>query len=163
MLADNIEKILNTQLNEEIYSSNLYLSLSSYLETKNLRGMASWMRSQSKQEHDHMMRFYDYLIDRGGCVITKKIPGPPIDWDSPIAAFGAAFEHEKKLSRHIGKMADMAQKEEDHATYNFLQWFINKQSEEEASFRTIIGQMTLIGDDPHGMLMLDRELGKGDL
>ena len=159
MLSNQIQNILNRQFNEEIYSSNLYLSLSSFLEAMNYKGMAAWMRRQSEDERKHAMKLYDFMIDSGSRTLTTSLPAPPTSWSSVLDAFSAAYRHEQKMSEHIGQMVNAAREADDHATYNFLQWFVHKQAEEEAAFRDILGRMRIVEEDSQGMYMIDRELG----
>jgi len=159
MLSDKIEKALNKQINAEIYSSYLYLSMCAYFDSVNLTGLAKWMHTQVQEELFHAMKFFDYVNERGGRVILKEIDKPKTDWDSPLDAFKDAFKHEQKVTKMINELVDLAISEQDHATNNFLQWFVEEQVEEEASVDEVVQKLKLIGTEGGGLFMLDRELG----
>ena len=160
MISKKMEKALNEQVNAEMYSSYLYLSMESFFKSLNLNGFANWMRVQTQEEMLHAMKIYDFIIERGGRVTLKAIDGPPTKWDSPLAVFEAAFEHEQKVTGLIDDLVDLAIREKDHATNSFLHWFVNEQVEEEASADKIVRQLKMMENAPGGMFMLDRELGQ---
>jgi ferritin len=160
MLKNTIQDALNAQMNAEIYSAYLYLSMSAYFESLNLKGFANWMRVQAQEEMMHAMKFYGYIAERGGRVKTAAIEAPPTDWDSPLAVFTHTLKHEQKVTALIHGLVDLAAGEKDHATANFLQWFVGEQVEEEASADGIVQQVKLAGESPHGLLMLDKEYGQ---
>ena len=160
MLNPKIEEAFNRQLNAELFSSYLYLSMAAYFESQNLKGMAHWMRIQVQEENLHGMKFFDFINERGGRVTLTEIAAPQVEWTSPVAAFQAAYEHECKVSGLINELADLALSEKDHAANAFLQWFITEQVEEEASVLEITEQLKLAGDQGSLLLMLDRELGQ---
>ncbi len=160
MLKENIEKALNNQLNAEIYSAYLYLSMAAYFESISLKGFANWMKVQYQEEMAHAMKFYDYINDRGGRVLLQAIEAPPTHWDSPLAAFEATYKHEQKVTGLINKLVELAMSEHDHATNIFLQWFVTEQVEEEDSANEIVEKLKLMGDARGGLFMLDRELGQ---
>ena len=151
---------LNKQVNAELYSAYLYLSMAAYFESINLKGFANWMRVQAQEELTHAMRFFDYINERGGVVKLAAIEQPPTEWKSPLDVFEATYKHEVKVTGMINSLVNLAMKEKDHATYNMLQWFVAEQVEEEASADEIRQQLKLIGKDGRGILMLDRELGQ---
>jgi ferritin len=155
-----IEKAFNEHLNAELFSSYLYLSMANYFEAENLEGMASWMAIQTDEERMHAMKFIDYINDRGGRVVLDQIDKPKTDWDSPLAAFQEAYEHEQLISSKINELVDLSIKENDHAANTFLQWFVSEQVEEEAAAQTIVGKLELIRDNPMGLLMIDQQLGQ---
>jgi len=160
MISKKIEKALNAQVNAELYSAYLYLSMESYFQSLNLSGFANWMRVQTQEEVSHAMKIYDFVNERGGRALLKGIEGPRTEWKSPLAAFEAAYAHEQKVTGLINDLVDLAIKEKDHATNNFLQWFVNEQVEEEASADAIVQQLKMMEKAPGGMFMLDRELGR---
>lgn len=160
MISKKIEEALNGQVNAELYSAYLYLSMESYFKSLNLDGFANWMRVQTQEEMVHAMKIYNFIDDRGGRVTLKPIEGPPIQWDSPRAVFEAAYAHEQKVTGLINGLVDLAIKEKDHATNTFLQWFVNEQVEEEASADAIVQQLKMMEDAPGGLFMLDRELAQ---
>ncbi len=160
MISNKMVDALNEQVNAELYSAYLYLSMESYFKAQNLNGFANWMKVQTQEEVSHAMKIYDFIDERGGRVLLKAIEGPPTDWDSALAVFKAAYEHEQKVTGLINNLVDLAIKEKDHATNSFLQWFVNEQVEEEASADEIVQQLKMMENAPGGMFMLDRELGQ---
>jgi len=160
MIKKKIENALNRQINAEMYSSYLYLSMSAFFESENLKGFAHWMRVQAQEELVHAMKFFDYVHERGGTITLTAIDAPPTKWQSPLAAFNHVFEHEQKVTGLINGLVDLAISENDHATNNFLQWFVTEQVEEESSADEIVQKLKLMGDAPGGLFMFDRELGQ---
>ena len=151
---------MNAQLNAELYSSYLYLSMASYFESIDLAGFGHWMRVQAQEELFHGMKFFDYISERGGKVTLSKIDGPATTWKSPSAPFDQAYKHEQKVTGLINELVNLAIKEKDHATNNFLQWFVKEQVEEEASASEIVQKLKLIGGKGNGLFMLDQELSQ---
>ncbi len=158
MIDKEIEEAINRQINEEMYSSYLYLSMSAYFESLGLKGFANWMYVQYQEEKDHAMKFYRYLIERGGRVKLYEIKEPPNQWNSPLHAFEETLKHEKHITKCINDLVDLAENKKDRATFNLLQWYVDEQVEEEANDEEIIQKLKMIGDSPQGLLMLDREL-----
>jgi len=158
VLTDRMHQALNDQLQAEFESAYIYLAMAAYFEDKGLEGMANWMNVQFQEEQTHALKFYRYVIERGGRVELQALAKPPRDWDSPLAAFEAALEHERMISRRIGDLVTLAGEEKDHATHNMLQWFVAEQVEEEANVDAIVTQMRLVGESGHGLFMIDREL-----
>ncbi|WP_456433920.1 ferritin [Thermosulfuriphilus sp.] len=160
MLSERMEEALNRQVNAELYSAYLYLSMAAYFESKNLEGFARWMKMQTQEELMHAMKFYNFINERGGRVKLAPIEGPPVDWASPLAAFEAALEHERYVTSLINDLVNLALEEKDHATNIFLQWFVSEQVEEEASVGAVVERLRLVGDSPQGLFMVDRELSQ---
>ena len=160
MLSDKMLEALNKQVNEELFSAYLYLSMSGHFESINLHGFASWMRCQTQEEIVHAMKIFDFISQRGGEVALQPLTGPDTSWDSPLAAFEAAYKHERHITDCIGRLVDLASEVSDHATESFLQWFVDEQVEEEASADGVVQQLRLAGDAGNALLMLDRELGQ---
>ena len=160
MISKKMEEALNEQVNAELYSAYLYLSMESYFKSLNLGGFANWMRVQTQEEVAHAMKIYDFVNERGGRVILEAIKGPPARWDSPLAVFEAVYAHEQKVTELINDLMNLAIKEKDHATNSFLQWFVTEQVEEESSADEIVQQLKMMEKAPGGMFMLDRELGQ---
>jgi len=160
MLSKKMNKVLNNQINAEIFSSYLYLSMSGWFESKGLSGFANWMRMQAKEETFHAEKFFDYINERSGRVILGSIDKPESDWKSPLVVFEEALGHEELISGMINELVDCALKEKDHATNNFLQWFVAEQVEEEASVGAVIDRLKLIDNDSAGLFALDLELAK---
>ena len=158
MINKKVEKAFNDQINAEIYSSYLYLSMSAYFDSLNLAGFGSWMRVQAQEELVHAMKFFTFIRDRGGRVTLAAIEGPATKWDSPLKAFEDAYKHETKVTERINNLVDLATQVKDHASVAFLQWFVTEQVEEEASADAVIKKLTLIKDSAPLLLMLDREL-----
>jgi len=160
MLNNDMEKALNAQVNAEMYSAYLYLSMSAYFQSKSLGGFASWMRVQAQEEMVHAMKIYDFINERGGRVILAPIEAPPTEWNSPLATFEAVYEHEQKVTGLINELVELALEKHDHATNIFLQWFVSEQVEEEDSANDVVEKIKLMGDARGGLFMLDRELGQ---
>ena len=160
MMKEVMEKALNEQINAELYSSYLYLSMSAFFSTKGLPGCASWMRAQAQEELFHAMKIFDYVNERGNRVVMKAIEQPAADWGSPLAAFENVLEHEQKVTSLINNLVNLALDERDHATNIFLQWFVSEQVEEEASAGEVLQKLKLIGGDAGGLFALDQELGQ---
>ena len=160
MLAEKIRDALNKQLNAELYSSYLYLSMSAYFQTINLPGFANWMRVQAQEELVHAMRFYDFINERGGRVMLQQVEAPPTEWSSPLDMFENVYRHEQKVTGLINDLVNLAVAERDHATNIFLQWFVTEQVEEEASADEVVQKLKLMGDAGGGLFMLDREMGQ---
>jgi len=158
-IENKIEKLINEQIVHEMASSNLYLSMSAYFADQNLTGFAHWMKLQAKEELEHAMKFYDYLIDRGGRVKLGQIPAQPVEWESPLKAFQDAHKHEQDVTDLINNIINASIEEKDHATREFLNWFVKEQVEEEASADEIVQKLKMV-TTPGGLLMMDHSLGK---
>lgn len=153
-----LEKALNEQLNAEMYSAYLYLSMSAYFSDIGLDGFANWMRVQAKEEQFHAMKFYDYINERGGRVLLTAIEGPKTEWESPLACIEAVLEHEQHVTSLVNNLVDLAIQEKDHATNIFLQWFVTEQVEEEDSVNAVLNKLRLLNGEGNGMFILDKEL-----
>lgn len=151
---------INKQINAELYSSYLYLAMAAYFEEQGLSGMSKWMQAQAREENVHAMKFFGYVVEREGRVTLDAIDKPQTKWESPLAAFKAAYEHEQKVTDMIGKLVDLAGELNDHASKSFLQWYVDEQVEEEASAKQIVDWLEMIGSAKHALLMLDVQLGK---
>ena len=158
MLKPNLLAALNQQINEEYYSSYIYQAMVAYFEDNHLDGCAHWMRLQAQEEHEHALKIFDYVVSRGGRVVLAEVKAPPKEWASPQAAFEAALAHEKLMTNYITTLADLAQKENDHATNNLLQWYVTEQVEEEANVDDIVNKLKMVGGDGAGLFLMDREL-----
>ncbi|AEG18251.1 ferritin [Methanobacterium paludis] len=159
-MDEKMQDALNSQLNAELYSAYLYLSMEAYFDSKDLKGFANWMRVQVQEELAHATKFYDYIAQRGGKVTLTQINAPPHDWDSILAVFEHVYEHEKMVTDLINQLVNLAVALSDHATNNFLQWYVAEQVEEEESSSGVLQKIKLMGDAPGGMFMLDSELAK---
>ena len=160
MLKKSVEDALNKQVNAEFYSSYLYLAMSAYFESITMKGFAQWLRLQSREEMAHGMKIYDYIIEAGGSPKLTAIEAPKTPWKSPQAVFEQVYAHEQKVTGLINDLMDLAMKEKDHATKNFLGWFVKEQVEEEANASEILAKIKMIGDVPGHLFWLDHELGK---
>ncbi|MBJ6751071.1 ferritin [Geomonas anaerohicana] len=158
MLTEKLCAALNKQLNNELYSAYLYLSMSSYASSIGLKGSANWFMVQYQEEMVHAMKFYNYINSRGEHVKLQAIDAPPAEFKSLLDMFEQTLKHELTITSSINELTDLALSEKDHATNIFLQWFVTEQIEEEENDRDIIGKLKLIGDNGQGLLMLDNEL-----
>jgi ferritin len=163
VLSLKMQAALNRQINEELYSSYLYLAMAAYFHGLNLEGFAHWMHIQSGEENGHAMKFFHYIYERGSDVKLMALKEPQHEWASPLAAFQDAYHHEQHISGLINDLVNLALEEKDHATANFLQWFLAEQVEEEASADRIVRQLTMIADSPAALFMLDREMAQRQL
>jgi ferritin len=159
MLSKALEDAINEQINKELYSAYLYLSMSAYCEAAGLPGCAHWMRMQYQEEVIHGLMFFDYVNDRGGRVALKAIDQPPADWESALGVFRHVLEHEQMVTGLINELYALAVKENDYASQMELQWFVTEQVEEEKNAGDIVGQLEMIGDQATALLLLDKELG----
>jgi ferritin len=155
-----MEDAINKQINAELYSSYLYLSMAAWFESVNLPGFAKWMEVQAKEEHSHAMKFYKHVNERLGRVKLAAIDAPPTQWNSPLAAFQAVAAHEAKVTSLINALVDRAAKEKDYASNAMLQWFVTEQVEEEANADEIVAKLKMAGDSKGSLLVLDHHLGK---
>ncbi|KPK80908.1 MAG: ferritin [Phycisphaerae bacterium SM23_33] len=160
MLSKKMQDALNGQLNAEMYSAYLYLSMSAYLESINLPGFAAWMRVQASEEMKHAMKFYGHVNDRRGRVTLAAIQAPPAEWSSPLNVFEEVYKHEQKVTGLIHGLVKLAEAEGDRAAGAFLQWFVTEQVEEEASADVLVQKLKLVGDQAGPLFMLDHELGQ---
>jgi ferritin len=154
-----ILKELNQQIQEETYSSYIYLAMAADLESNGFKGMATWMQVQAREEKIHADIFLNYILERGERVELAAIQKPPSSWENPLTVFKTAYEHEVYISGRIDHMVKVARELNDNATYNMLQWFVEEQVEEEANVGEAVQQLEIIGEDGRGKLMIDREMG----
>ncbi len=158
MIKESLQKAINEQIVREMYSSNLYLSMAAYYAATNLNGFSNWMRVQAEEELTHALKFFDYVIDRGGKVELGAIPAPEIKWNNSIKPFEDAYEHEQKVTGWINGLLDLAYQEKDYATISFLNWFIDEQVEEEKNTSEILDKLHLAGESKASLFLLDNEL-----
>lgn len=158
-LSKIMEKAINKQIQAEYYSSYMYLAMAAYCDSVNMPGYAHWMREQAEEELEHALKFYDYIVERGGRVVLQAIEQPPVEYDSLLAVAEETYVHEQKVTSLIHALYEAALAEKDYASQNFLQWYIKEQVEEEDNARTIVDQFKMIGNHPNGLFMLDRQLG----
>ena len=159
MISKLLQDALNEQINFELFSAYLYLSMAAHFEAQNFPGFTNWMRVQYQEETGHAMKFYKYVFDRSGVVALKAIAQPAVKFKTPVDIFKQVLEHEQKVTSRINKLFEGAVKEKDYAAQSFLQWFINEQVEEEKNAVDIITLLEMIGDSPVSLIMVDRQLG----
>ena len=157
MINKRVEEELNKQLNAEFYSAYLYLSMSAYCADNNLAGFSHWMRMQFEEEQAHAMKFFQYILDRGGNVKLQEIEKPQHEWNGIIDVFEHTLRHEQHVTSMINDLVNVAMEERDHATVNLLQWYVSEQVEEEATVSDLLDQLRLIEGKGPGLFMLDRE------
>jgi ferritin len=150
---------LTEQVREELYSAYLYQALSAFCDYKGLKGFANWMDMQAQEEMIHARKIYDYIQERGELVKLDAIKAPPHEFGTPLDIMKASLEHEQYITGRINDLVDISQEEKDHASFIFLEWFVEEQVEEEASVSEIIDKLELIGDHPGALYHLDKELG----
>jgi ferritin len=158
-MNSKLEKAINEQINFELYSAYIYMSMASYLKSLNLNGFSHWMEIQVKEELAHVIRFYNFVHERGGSVEFQAVPKPKATWESPLNVFEDALEHEKIVTSRINNLVDLAIVEKDHAANANFQWFITEQVEEEANAFAVIQQLKLAGNAMTNLFLLDKELG----
>ena len=159
-LSKSIQESMNAQVQKELAAAYLYLAMGSWFTEQNLNGFAQWMRVQAREELGHAMKFFEYLHDRNAHVELRAVEAPPAKWDSPLAAFEAAREHEERVSASIRAIYDQAMDQKDYASGALLQWFITEQVEEEKTSTAIVEILRRVGVNPAALFMYDRELGQ---
>ena len=158
MLNSKLQDAINEQIKNELYSSYLYLAMSAYAESINMPGIAHWMRAQAREEQEHALKFYRYVIEKGGRVLLQAIDEPPAEFAGPLDVFEQTLAHEQKVTGLINDLYALAIAEKDYATQITLQWFVTEQVEEEANATAIVEILKAIGDHSQGLIMLDRQL-----
>lgn len=160
MINKSMQDAINDQINKELYSSYLYLSMAAYLEDRNLSGFAHWMRVQETEEREHAMKLYDFIVERGGRVMLKAIEAPKTEWKSTLELAEEVAAHEAMVTASIHALYELALKEKDYSAQIMLQWFITEQVEEERNAAEIVSNLKLIEDRGTAILMLDHRLAK---
>ncbi len=158
MIKDTVLKAFNEQINAEIHSAYLYLSMCAWFESKGLSGFANWMKVQYQEELTHAMKFFDYIHERNGRVILDPIAAVPSDFEGVIDVFEKTLAHEQKVTSLINRLVDVSVAAGDHASQSFLKWFIDEQVEEEANVQAILDDLNLISGQGNGIFMMNREL-----
>jgi ferritin len=159
-ISEKLAGAINDQINYELYSGYIYLSMAAWFEEQNLDGMAHWMKVQAGEEYEHAMKFWDHVVDRGGRVLLKAVEAPKSEWGSPLEAWEDAYEHEKKVTARIFKIGEIAEEEGDKSARPLLQWFYDEQVEEEEQTMKVRDLLKMIGDATNALLMLDSRLGQ---
>lgn len=160
MISNTINEILNEQINREFYSGYLYLSMSAHLKEIGLNGFAKWTKIQAKEEVEHGLKIFDYLIDCNSFVTLKQIRTPEFEFNGILSIFHYIYEHEQCITRAIMTIAQKADEECDRSTLNFIDWFIAEQIEEEEAVKHIIKRLELFGEDKVALYLMDKELSE---
>lgn len=153
-----VENVLNEQINLEAASSQFYLAMASWAETKGLSGTAQFMYMHSDEERFHMLKLVKFVNERGGTAIIPGLEMPPAEFDTLSNVFGLLLKHELQVTDSINNLVDVCLQEKDYTTHNFIQWYVSEQLEEEALARTILDKVNMIGEDKAGLYMFDRDL-----
>ena len=159
MISKKLAKAINDQINAEMWSAYLYLSMSQDIYAKGFHGIAHWYKVQFLEEQAHAAIMINYLHSQDAKVVLAPIAKVQTEWKSVLATFEDTLAHEKKVTAMINNLCDIADEDKDRAAANFLAWFIDEQVEEEENARDLVRQATMIGDHIGGMIMLDKELG----
>ncbi|MFO7535671.1 MAG: ferritin [Kiritimatiellia bacterium] len=160
MISKNMQKALSEQMGREFSSAYLYLAMAGKATEMNLKGAAGWLEAQEGEERAHGMKFYSYLKEQGAVIDFAPLAAGAVKSESLLALFEQVLGHEKKVTRWIYDLVELAQAEKDYATLAFLQWFVTEQVEEEANATDIIAQLKMIGDKSSAIFMIDHQLGK---
>lgn len=158
-MNERLQNAFCVQINKELYSAYLYLSMQTYFKEMNLEGFANWMNVQVQEELAHAMGMYNYVLERGGKVTLMNVEKPDDSWDSPLNVFEKVLEHEQYVTSSINDLTSVAEEIKDRAAISLLQWYIKEQVEEEENCSDICAKLRLIGDDKHALLLIDQELG----
>jgi ferritin len=160
MIKKKIEQAFNKQINEEVFSFYLYLSMAAWFDTINLKGFSLWMKIQAQEEMFHAMKFYNHILERGGNVELAKIAEPKTKWETPLNLYEESLAHERHITACIDDLMNLILEEKDHASQSLVQWFVDEQVEEEANFSEIVDKLKMIGDHNPLLLMQDKEMGQ---
>ena len=158
MLTTDMVKKLNEQLNLEFYSANLYLQMSAWCSDKGYEGAAAFLKAHSQEEMEHMQRLFDYLSDTGALPLLGQIAAPPVNFKSIGDVFSQTYEHEKLITSEINKLAHLAMTTQDYSTFNFLQWYVSEQHEEEKLFKSVLDKLDMVGESGKALFLLDKDL-----
>jgi ferritin len=156
MESKKVENLMNEQVGKEAYSSSLYLAMASWAEDNGYRGIAEWLYIQSDEERMHMLKFVKYINDRDGRAIIPEIKKPPVDFNDVHDVFEQVLKHEQFITNSINAIVFASSEEKDFTSYNFLQWYVNEQIEEESNARTILDKLKIIGND--SLYQFDRDI-----
>jgi ferritin len=160
MLTAEMTARLNDQLNLEFFSANLYLQMSAWCSDKGFEGAAAFLKMHSREEMEHMQRLFDYLSDAGSLPLLGSIAAPPVSWNSLAELFEETLNHEKLITSKINELAHAAMTTQDYSTFNFLQWYVAEQHEEEKLFKTVLDKLALVGSKGEGLFLIDKDLGR---
>ncbi len=162
MLTTDMISRLNDQLNLEFYSANLYLQMSAWCADKGFEGAASFLKKHSREEMEHMQRLFDYLSDTGALPVLGSIDAPPVTFESLSDVFAQTYEHEQLITGKINELAHAAMTTHDYSTFNFLQWYVAEQHEEEKIFKTVLDKLGMLENSSNGAFLLDKDLARMD-
>ena len=160
MLKPDMVNQLNAQLNLEFYSSNLYLQMSAWCADKGYEGAAAFLKAHAAEEMEHMQRLFNYLSDTGAMPLLGAIDAPPSEFSSVSDIFTLTLEHEKLITDEINKLVHAALTSQDYSTFNFLQWYVAEQHEEEKLFKSVLDKFAMVGDSGKALFLLDKDLGR---
>lgn len=160
MIKKEVLNALNDQINAESYSAYMYLSMAAYFENMGLSGFANWMKVQYQEESAHAIKFFNYVVDRGGKVVLRSIEQVPVEFEGIVDVFEKTLIHENEVTDMINNLMNVASAANDHAAQSFLKWFVDEQVEEESNVEKILATLKLINGQGNGIFMLDRELGQ---
>lgn len=158
MLTAEMTARLNDQLNLEFFSANLYLQMSAWCADKGFEGAAAFLREHSREEMQHMQRLFNYLSDTGAMPVLGSIAAPPVTFDSLNNVLEQAYEHEQLITAKINELAHAAMTSQDYSTFNFLQWYVAEQHEEEKLFKSVLDKLALVGTSSKGLFFVDKDL-----
>ena len=159
MLKKKMLDKLNDQLNYEFYSSNIYLQMSAWAENNKYAGAAAYLKKQAQEELAHMLKIFDYINETGSMAVVGNIDAPKINYKSVQEVFKIILDHERIVTKKIHEISQIAWTDKDLTTFNFMQWFIAEQHEEETQAQGILDKFEFIGNDKRGLFMIDQELG----
>ncbi len=160
MLSNSMLDRLNTQINLEFYSSNIYLQMSAWADHNGLEGTAAFLKEHAAEEMQHMQKLFDYVLETGGMPVLGAIDKPQTKFNSLREVFEITLAHEKEITKAINDLVALAFETKDFSTFNFLQWYVAEQHEEENLFQTVLDKINLLGDDPKNLFFIDREIAK---
>jgi ferritin len=158
MLNEKIEAALNKQIKIEAQSSQFYLAMASWAETEGLIGTAKFLYEHSDEERDHMLKLIKFVNERGGRANIPELEAPPETFESVLEIFKTLLQHEINVTANINEVVDVCLSEKDYTTHNFMQWYVAEQLEEEATARTIMDKLQMIGNEKAGLYLFDRDL-----
>ncbi len=160
MLSSKMQKALNHQIAEEAYASNYYLAMGSWCDKSGLRGSAKFLSAHAEQERQHMLKLFKYVNDTGGHALVQAVKEPPHKFKSISDIFSLMLEHEKHVTKSINNLVDICLEEKDYSTFNFLQWYVSEQHEEERLLNSILDLIKIAGVEGRGLFLIDKEIEK---
>lgn len=158
MLSTEMIARLNDQLNLEFYSANLYLQMSAWCADKGFEGAAKFLMTHSREEMEHMQRLFKYLSDTGAMPVLGAIDAPPVTFESLADLFNQTYHHEQLITRKINELAHAAMTSQDYSTFNFLQWYVAEQHEEEKLFKIVLDKLGMLENSSNGLFLIDKDL-----